>query len=102
MAKKRKPIRTWLNDNPDSGAYVLVDEESPYGFGTADKGCTLEIADCTRKIQLDFYPYGKDKKEFEASKRKLEKKIGRLYDALNRVELVLNEAQYVHRPKDYT
>jgi len=43
---KKKQIREWLNkDSPELTAYIMYD---------SDDG-TLKIADCSRRVELEFY-----------------------------------------------
>jgi len=47
MAKSKKDIREWLNEDKDLTAFVSYS----YGDGT------LKIADCRRSIELEFFIY---------------------------------------------
>lgn len=93
-----KPMRRWLNDDPVSRSYTIV-ETVGAGFGEHG-GATLEIADCSRHIVLEFIIYARDKKTFEKNRAKLQKKLNILYDALNRVSLALDEAEYKEKEKN--
>lgn len=109
MAKRKEPkaMREWLSKDPTLMSHVHVQPEEAYvritdrnTVGWRPAGATLTVADCDRKVRLDFSVWGASKRVWEANRKLAYDKLDKMQKALDYTRKLLDESEFIEEMKD--